>query len=75
MKVVCKDLGSDLMMIPLAGGKGGPGLWLGANKATLASLRTQLTDGVNQTTTLALSVCYDSEQQLNRHSILTGINM
>lgn len=48
------------------------GLWLRTNEATFTLL---LTDGVIQTTSLALSVCFDIEQQLNHHNILTGINM
>lgn len=47
----------------------------GTNNATLVFTSMPLTDGVNQITTLALSVCYDREQQLNRHNILPSINM
>lgn len=39
----------------------------------MAFASTLLTDGMNQITTLAFSVCYDREEQLNRHNILTGI--
>lgn len=42
---------------------------------TLVFANTPLTDGVNHITALALSVCYDREQQLNRHNILPGINV
>lgn len=45
------------------------------SEATLAFASMPLTDGVNQITALALSVCYDREQQLNRHNSHTGINM
>lgn len=51
------------------------GLCLGTSKAVLAFASTLQTDGTNQITAMALSVCYDREQQLNRHNILTGINM
>lgn len=51
------------------------GLCLGTSEAVLAFASTLQTDGTNQITALALSVCYDREQQLNRHNILTGINM
>lgn len=45
------------------------------NEQSYAHLHEQLTDSVNQTSTLAPSVCCDREQQLNRHNILTGINV
>ena len=51
------------------------GLCLGTGEAVLAFASMLQTDGTNQITALALSVCYDREQQLNRHNILTGINM
>lgn len=42
---------------------------------TRLQLPPLLTDGMNQTTTPAPPNCYDRIQQLNRHNILTGINM
>lgn len=51
------------------------GLCLGTNQASLAFASMELTGGMNQITTRSSSVCYDREQQLNRHNILTGINM
>lgn len=51
------------------------GKWLGTNEAVLAFASTLLTDGTDQITAPALSVCYDREQQLNHHNILAGISM
>lgn len=66
--VTLKAVGRGRTVTPWVG-------WACGWEPTRLQLPPLLTDGMNQTTTLATSNCYDREQQLNRHNILAGINM